>query len=921
MSTDATIELRLDGTWTDITGDVRQVGGGIRIDRGRRNEGARTDPGKTRLSINNAGGKYSPRNPESSLYGQIGRNTPLRVRQGTSSVTLSLSGTSGSYVSTPDSAALDITGDLDVRLEMEPPSWHLSSVASELAGKWSGNDGDSGGLSWILIIEPDGRPDLHWTSDGTFDTRSTAAATTGIAADAGRLAVRATLDVDDGTGTSVVTFYTAPDITGPWTQLGSTVTATGTTSIAATDTPVSIGSAAGDGDGFNNTTASRGTVHAFQLYDGIDGTAVADMAPSGQAGDRSFTDSTGLTWTLSGAANLRDPSILMAGEVAQWPPRWDVTGSDVYTPIESAGVLRRLGNINSPLRSPLYRGTVDSGPIAYWPMEDGEDSSSLASGLDSGSPMSIVRTPTLADDDGFVASEPVPTMQTGQLVGTVPAYTATGSNQLQMMMHVPESGVSSTAQFLELRLTGSVRRVEVLVQPDGDAQIIIRDAAGAELTNTTIGFGFNGPRRRIEVQINEQGSDVEWRLGALEEGADNVGFVSDTITGQTAGTVTQVTLGSPSLDLGDTAIGHVSVRDEITGLFSLTHESNAWQGESAARRIARLCAEQGIPLAITGDPLASAAMGPQESDTLLSLLRECAEADMGMLGEMPDVVGLQYRTHESLYNRPPALTLQYDGGDLSPPLEPTEDDRALANDVTARRRDGSSARAVKASGPLSVQPPPDGVGRYDSSVTLSLHSDDQVTQQAAWRLHLGTLDELRYPRATVNLARNTALRDAIKALDQGDRVVITGLPDWLPPGDADLTVEGWRHELDGFQWTWTANASPARSHDVFELGSDTLGRLATDGSELANTVDSTQTSIDVSITDGPLWTTDSADLPLDIEVGGERMTVTAISGSSSPQTFTVTRSVDGVVKSHSSGDAVQLHHPGVLAIGQSGEDL
>jgi hypothetical protein len=49
----------------------------------------------------------------------------------------------------------------------------------------------------------------------------------------------------------------------------------------------------------------------------------------------------------------------------------------------------------------------------------------------------------------------------------------------------------------------------------------------------------------------------------------------------------------------------------------------------------------------------------------------------------------------------------------------------------------------------------------------------------------------------------------------------------------------------------------------------------------------------------------------DITVGGERMTVTNIAGGSSPQTFTVTRSVNGVSKTHLVNTPVRLFQPGV----------
>jgi hypothetical protein len=63
-----------------------------------------------------------------------------------------------------------------------------------------------------------------------------------------------------------------------------------------------------------------------------------------------------------------------------------------------------------------------------------------------------------------------------------------------------------------------------------------------------------------------------------------------------------------------------------------------------------------------------------------------------------------------------------------------------------------------------------------------------------------------------------------------------------------------------------------------------------------------------------IWTTNSADWPFDILVGGERMTVTAISGASSPQTFTVTRSVNGIMKTHSAGESVTLFAPSFAAL-------
>lgn len=49
---------------------------------------------------------------------------------------------------------------------------------------------------------------------------------------------------------------------------------------------------------------------------------------------------------------------------------------------------------------------------------------------------------------------------------------------------------------------------------------------------------------------------------------------------------------------------------------------------------------------------------------------------------------------------------------------------------------------------------------------------------------------------------------------------------------------------------------------------------------------------------------------MNIRIGGEVITLSAISGASSPQSATVSaRSVNGVVKSHSAGAAIDIDDP------------
>src|ERR1044072_2175466 len=124
------------------------------IVRGRPDEASRTDPGKTTLTFNNGRskinpavlGRYSPGNPNSDLYGAIGRNTPVRVHLPAAQSHLELDGDPSGYVSTPDHASLDIVGDIDIRVEIDADVT-LSKLNQTIIGKW----GDTApARSWIL---------------------------------------------------------------------------------------------------------------------------------------------------------------------------------------------------------------------------------------------------------------------------------------------------------------------------------------------------------------------------------------------------------------------------------------------------------------------------------------------------------------------------------------------------------------------------------------------------------------------------------------------------------------------------------------------------------------------------------------------------------------------------------------------------
>lgn len=197
----------------------------------------------------------------------------------------------GAYASTPHHAGLAIVGDIDLRIDVDLASWQDSF--QQLIARYT-----TGNISYALNLDGSGFPRLQWTTDGS--TILTATAGAAFAADAGRVRLRGTLDVDNGAAGRTATFYTGPTLAGPWTQFGSTVPQAGVTSIFGGTSPLEIGSRSG-----GTTQTIRGTVYGAEVRSGIGG-AVATNPDFTQStvGATSFNDSTGKTWTVNGTAKL-----------------------------------------------------------------------------------------------------------------------------------------------------------------------------------------------------------------------------------------------------------------------------------------------------------------------------------------------------------------------------------------------------------------------------------------------------------------------------------------------------------------------------------------------------------------------------------------------------------------------------------------
>ena len=227
-------------------------------------------------------------------------------------------GTSGNYASCPRTAAIAITGDIDIRWVGSLDDW-TPAAYNVLIGRYM----STGNLrSWMLTIDTTtGKPKLYWSTNGTA-LANLVASTAPTVSDGAVLGIRATLDVDNGASAYTATFYTSDDLGETWVQLGTPQTSGAPTSIYdAPGIELEIG-------GRNSNTGNQLTGYTIraEVRNGINGTVVANPDfTSDPALDGYAPDGAGNTWTLNGTAALANDGAAIPS-VSGESPRLELQG-------------------------------------------------------------------------------------------------------------------------------------------------------------------------------------------------------------------------------------------------------------------------------------------------------------------------------------------------------------------------------------------------------------------------------------------------------------------------------------------------------------------------------------------------------------------------------------------------------------------
>lgn len=943
--------------WANITSDVL-TRDAITITRGQSSEGTQSTPGVCTFTLKNTAGRYSPRNPMSPLFKLIGRNTPVRISIGRGAYGMVLvGGSTGRGEVTADTVATSITGDTDIRVDMEllaagdlvPVASDWTAGTFDIASKYRDANASR---SWTLRLIA-GKLRLNWFTLGTVASVKQADSTVTVPGPAqGRRAVRAVLDVDNGATQNTVTFYTAPTMAGPWTQLGAVVTQAGVTSVFDGDAVLRVGANI-DASTYSQNSAPAATVYSAELRGGVAATLVANPNFAGQPldpvpfGQAAFFDGFSNFWFFNGTADAAriwygDLSIRFWGEISALPPTWDTSEVDATAEITASGLLRRLGQGTDPAQTGLkdYILSDKTALAAYYPL-DGESGTTYSLNLGGAYYLSTRFFPQTVKLNTIPPQLQTPVFEYGKdmgpILGSGMELNATGNAYMR-----GDVGTGDQNCALDFVWQGVAPGLGVFAAEVQDYNIntwqVVLNTSTSDYTLQVNFTSYAGggipvffPVTGVIAALSDLTRPHYGRLQLTTSGANtNYAVYIDGVLVD-SGTQAGVTLNGVSLtrayysrytnqtvmNLGHWTLWANANAALIPTAATVYQAVIGYAGETAAQRMTRIAAVGNIPLTFDGATADTAITGPQYSEAKLTQLRDAEATDLGILAEPRNAFGLFYRTMRSMMAQTPAVTLDHSAKQLGQPFAPTDDDTLTRNDWSVQRREGGSYRLTKESGTLSALNPPIGVGRYRDEATVNTLTDEQLPGIAAWLVANGTLDEARFPVITADLTldgiKNTAGLDAAcQAADIGDLLVLTALSNLSMYADVSLIILGYTEVIsDGaYKHVIKWNCAPGTVFRSARWGTSAASgtdKYDTAGSTLAAGVTSTATSLSIATTAaGGLWTTDAAAVPFDAYLGGEQVRVTAVSGASSPQTITATRSINGVVKAQTAGAEFRL---------------
>lgn len=578
--------------------------------------------------------------------------------------------------------------------------------------------------------------------------------------------------------------------------------------------------------------------------------------------------------------------------------------------LTAEGVLRRILQWETPLHSPMYRAVTGiTNLVGYWPLEDGRDAGQLTNAARNGQPGSATGI-TYQGGDGPGGSDQLVTIGAGTVMsGNYAAGSTTAGWQVSFATKL--TAIPAAIGFLTLfswyTSNGYQWTFDV---DDNEYRVTVRDSVtGTILKSSQFTFGTGAePNQWItfRVKVSASGGTVTFEPAWYPEGVGVLYGVTDTFAGS-VGRLTRWRVTGNAHNTGAT-MGHIyavtTVADNLQS-YGLTRAFDGFPGELAGDRFTRLCGEEGVSQYVTGSTADTMPMGVQRPATFKQHLEQIVATEDALLFDEALDLAIRLVTRRARYTQAPAAAFTYPTHIKA--FTKVIDDLGVKNYITVSNAAGGEYIAERSTGPLSTAASPAGIGLAKDTVEVNVLPETLLADVGSWYLNRGTIDRARYPKIVIDLLANPGLETTVNGIEIGSLITITGLEKELVPLIVVGTVETVGHITRDVELT----CLPA---DVYDIGvyDDPGDRYDALTSALAAPLTTTGTSASITCTDaGDIWSTTA--VPYQWLIAGERVTVTAITAAAGTgpytQTATITRSVNGVVKTQATGAEVHIADP------------
>lgn len=800
-------------TWTTIhEGATTRRVMSATAKHGRQFELDAFQPGQMTLELDNSDRRFDPLHATGPYFGKLLPRKRCRLRADWGAY-LNLTGAATSGAGTADTAVLDIVGDIDIRCRVAPADWTPAANAVLVAKATI-----TGQYSYALGLTTGGALQLTWSTTGLLAGVLASTSTVAVgAADGATRWVRAALDVDDGAGNRVTRFYTSTDDTHDhtavsWTQLGSTVTTAGTTSIFSGSAAATVGILA-DGN-----APMTGKIYAAAILAGIGGTAVAnpDFTDGNRftAGTLTGTDSAGRSWTVTAPASLVAVTYdLFSGFVDTWPQdygRFQATAE--MTATDAFKILSKIDLADA------YTETVRADhPAGWWRLGDDTPTSSLCAdasgngrdGLYLGGPVkadSIVdgTTDGAVDFDGANDKLELP-------VDVCPTASPFTVELWVTTSQVPAAGadaylVHASATFGNS--AGWVDAIRVSLDETGVVDFKFIDYPTLNVVSTVSTSVVNdGAVHHVACTV-----DTDRRARIYIDGA---------LQGTSAGPAAfSAVLAADRLRVGaprGVAAGYKKfdgILDEValytTALTSaqvLAHYqagASPWIGDTTGARIGRVLTLAGWPTSDRDIDTGRSTMGPYEGadSNVLAIAQQAETTEGGALWQSPDGA-ITFRDRHATIQDWNATTSQAaftDDGTATAPnhyttLDLAYDDTLIVNDAAV----GWSGGTETSTDQTSI----DAYTRQAIQIDTALTTAPEARDRGDWLLARYSEPSVRPERVVLRPAADSRLWRHCLARRIGDRVTVRRLPQNTGAAiQFDATIESISHRLADGRNTW-----------------------------------------------------------------------------------------------------------------------